>query len=440
MRWEMLGRALAVLTVAGALLSGCSGSSPHASRSTAAGSAVIRVPQDARTIGQAVERAHPGALILVSPGTYREMVQVRTPRVTIRGTDRNRVVIDGQVRRPNGIVLIGTDDAVQNLTVRNATLNGVLVTGAVDAHGNGIGRGSDGYSSPNASKFKPLDGFLVDHVTSYDNGLYGIYAFDAINGEIRDSYVSGMADSGIYVGQCKPCHVAVHGNVAERNAVGYEGTNASGAMYVYGNRFVGNRVGATTNSEHQEALLPQTDALIAGNVIAANDQAQTPEQADGGFGVGFGIAGGTNNVVRDNRIEANPVAGVQITNDDDLPPIGNQIRNNLLRHNGADLVYSAAASAAGSGNCLEGPAAIVRPSGFPRRCPATGTVTAAPAPASHAPPGIPFTDVRPPPPLAQLPAAASAPPPTVAAPAAPPAASLTVPPADLLADQSSIRW
>jgi hypothetical protein len=431
---------LGVLLVAGALLSGCSGSSHSGATSSPSGRTIIRVPQDARTIGAAVKQARPGAVVLVSPGTYREMVQVRTPRVTIRGTDRNRVVIDGQVQRPNGVVLVGAGDAVQNLTVRNATLNGVLVTGAVDEHGNGIGRGSDGYSPPNASKFTPLDGFLVDHVTSYDNGLYGIYAFDAINGEIRDSYTSGMADSGIYVGQCKPCGIAVHGNVAERNAVGYEGTNASGAMYVYGNRFVGNRVGATTNSEHQEALLPQTDALIAGNVIAANDQAKTPEQADGGFGIGFGIAGGTHNVVRNNRIEANPVVGVQITNSDDLPPVGNEIRANLLRGNGVDLVYSAAAAAAGNGNCLAGPAATVRPARFPRRCPAAGAVPAAASPAMHAPPGIPFTDVQPPPPLAQLPGAAAAGAPSVGRPAAPPESALTVPSAGLLADQSSIRW
>ena len=88
-----------------------------------------------------------------------------------------------------------------------------------------------------------------------------------------------MADSGLYVGQCKPCHIVVRNNVAERNAVGYEGTNASGDMTVVGNRFVGNRVGATTDSDHQEAFLPQNGSTMVGNVVADNNQADTPEQA-----------------------------------------------------------------------------------------------------------------------------------------------------------------
>ena len=117
---------LGVPFIAGIVLSGCSSSSHGKENQRSATAAVIRVPQDASTISAAVKRARPGAVVLVSPGTYREMVQVRTPRVTVRGTDRNRVVIDGEVRRPNGIVLVGPGDAVQNLTVRNATLNGVL--------------------------------------------------------------------------------------------------------------------------------------------------------------------------------------------------------------------------------------------------------------------------------------------------------------------------
>ena len=91
-----------------------------------------------------------------------------------------------------------------------------------------MGRGSNGYTKLDTQKFPPLQGFRVSYVTASNNALYGIYAFDAQHGVIEQSYASGSADSGFYVGQCKPCDIVVRGNVAERNAVGYEGTNASG--------------------------------------------------------------------------------------------------------------------------------------------------------------------------------------------------------------------
>ncbi|MGH3813639.1 MAG: right-handed parallel beta-helix repeat-containing protein [Pseudonocardiaceae bacterium] len=224
------------------LLTGCAGGAARSEgsiRPPGAGAVTITVPGDAPTISAAVTAAEPGDLVLVGPGTYRETVQITTEGITLRGTDRARVVIDGEVIRPNGVVVRSAGVTVQNLTVRHALLNGVLITGMP---GDG---GSSGYTRPDPARFPPLRGFHIDHVTSYNNGLYGIYAFHAQDGLIEHSYTSGMADSGIYVGQCKPCGIVVRANVAERNAVGYEGTNASGNMFVVGNRFAGNRVGAS---------------------------------------------------------------------------------------------------------------------------------------------------------------------------------------------------
>mgnify|MGYP006264537765 CR=1 FL=1 len=55
----------------------------------------LRVPDDHGTIQAAVDAARPGDLVLVSPGTYRESVTVETERITIRGTNRDQVVLDG---------------------------------------------------------------------------------------------------------------------------------------------------------------------------------------------------------------------------------------------------------------------------------------------------------------------------------------------------------
>ncbi|MCX4584329.1 nitrous oxide reductase family maturation protein NosD [Streptomyces sp. NBC_01481] len=401
------------------LCGGCSGASTSTAghgngpaRST--GSATIRVPGQAATINAALDRARPGDLVLVSPGVYHESVTVRTDRVVLRGTDRNRVVIDGEGRRSNGVVVTAAGVSVENLTVRNHLLNGVLVTGMSDADG-GLARGSDGYQHLDPARFPPLDGFRVRYVTAHANGLYGIYAFNARHGVLERNYASGSADSGLYVGQCKPCHVLVQDNIAEHNAVGYEGTNASGPVWVLHNRFAHNRVGLTVNTDYQEAYVPQTGGVVAGNLVADNNAPDTPEQADGGFGIGIGIAGGQHNALLRNRVSGNSRAGIVLASHEDVPPLDNRLEDNNLSANAVDISYQASARAPGQGNCLRGNTLHrTLPEDLPHTAPCPGgnsrTSATAPRPRTAPPPaGIPFLDVAPPSAQPQLPHAQSAP-------------------------------
>jgi hypothetical protein len=406
------------MLAAAVLCCGCSGPSTgtagHGSARSSAVPTTIRVPGQAPTINAALDRARPGDLVLVSPGVYHESVKVRTDRVVLRGTDRNRVVIDGQGRRSNGVVVTGAGVSVENLTVRNHLLNGVLVTGMSDDSG-GLARGSDGYQHLDPARFPPLDGFRVRYVTAHANGLYGIYAFNAQHGVLEHNYASGSADSGIYVGQCKPCHVIVRDNIAEHNAIGYEGTNASGPIWVLRNRFTRNRVGLTINTDYQEAYVPQRGGVVAGNLVSDNDAPDTPEQADGAFGIGIGIAGGQHNELLRNRVSGNSRAGIVLASHEDVPPLGNRLVDNVLSGNAVDVSYQASARAPGQGNCLRGntlrrtlpkdlPSTAHCPSGNSRAAGAAPRTDSGPAPA-----GIPFLDVAAPPDQPQLPHAASAP-------------------------------
>ncbi|MFI6098365.1 nitrous oxide reductase family maturation protein NosD [Lentzea sp. NPDC051213] len=376
----------------------------------------INVPAQLNTIQAAVDAAAEGTTITVSPGVYQESVQVRTKGLTIRGTQRGSVIIDGEVKRPNGFVVTAPDVSIQNLTVRNHTLNGVLVTGL--SQDGGMGRGSTGYTKLDTQKFPPLQGFRVSYVTASNNGLYGIYAFDAQHGVIEQSYASGSADSGFYVGQCKPCDIVVRGNVAERNAVGYEGTNASGQMYVLGNRFSGNRVGMTSNSDYQEAFVPQEDAMFAGNLVSDNAEALSPAQADGAFGLGVGIAGGTRNVLTRNLITGNPGTGIALGSSEDLAPLDNRFDGNVITHNGQDVLYVATQRAPGRNNCFDG-----------GRCySGVGEQMKKPA----APRGIPFNQVAAPPNQPEMP---SDPLPDKA----PNAEKYGVPTEDLFLDRAAVR-
>jgi hypothetical protein len=435
------GLRVLVASLGAAVLVGCAAEDGAGQGSRPDGANVtIRVPADAPTISAAVSLAQPGDLVLVAPGVYHESVKIETPRITLRGESRDKVIIDGRLQQPNGIVVVAPGVAVQNLTVQHNTQNGVLVTGSAAAVASSPGE-SGGYDTGD-EPVTFLKSFLVSYVTATRNGLYGIYAFSAQDGVIEHSYASGSADSGIYVGQCKPCRIVVRDNIAELNAVGYEGTNASGDMYVVGNRLVGNRVGLTTNSNHQEKLLPQQGGVVAGNLIAANQQAPTPEQADGGWGIGVGIDGGSDNQFVRNRITGNVNAGLVITATADIPPNGNQIVENSFAANGIDVGWMFPTATRGQGNCLRGnDLRTTVPAGLPTTasCPTPSPSPFGTWPMPTAPGGIPFTEVAAPGLLPQFPNATTSGATTVpAVPALPDIASIVLPPVSLFAEGARV--
>jgi len=399
------------------LLAGCAEPGTSADSAHRSGRSVLQVPGDFGTIQAAVDAARPGDLVLIHPGVYHESVRVATAGIVLRGTDRNRVVLDGRFLLPNGITATGAGSVVENLTVRDYLFNGLLFTGVTDQRLQQVGAGGSEYNPLDTAKFPEVVGFRASYVTAYDNGLYGIYAFDARNGLIEDSYSSGQADSGIYVGQCRPCATELRGNTLQHNAVGVEITNASEGVYVLGNRITANRVGLTAQSDDLEALAPQHGAVVSGNVISGNDDPQSPEQADGGFGIGVGIGGGTGNQITGNLITANPAVGVEVADVQGYRALGNTVSGNRFAGNGVDLVLNAPS---GSGNCFadnspagQSPAQLeqLAPCGPGAGAGAApkGALPPGQAAAVSAPPGVSFELLPPPPDQAQLPGAAHAP-------------------------------
>lgn len=357
---------------------------------------VVSVPGDAATAQEGADLLRPGDLLLLGPGSYREELVVRTPDVTIRGEDRNEVVFDGGGRLGRGILVVADGVRVQNLTVHSYLYYGVLVTGVHDEEGESA-RGLDGYEPLDPARFPPLQRYAVEHVTAYNNGLYGIYAFNAQHGRIADSYVSGSADSGIYIGQCEDCDAVVAGNVAEGNAIGFENANASGPLTVIGNRFAGNRVGMTLISNYREAFAPQRSNVVAGNVIVDNAASESPAQADGGFGIGVGVAGGRDNLLIANLIAGHPAAGVVLRNTEDLPAAGNRIAANRFDGNTVDVADASSERAPGEGNCVDGDGVVALPAALAGPECASFRSSGAVLEAVQVPPGVPFLRLPAPP-------------------------------------------
>ncbi|HJM35565.1 MAG TPA: right-handed parallel beta-helix repeat-containing protein [Acidimicrobiales bacterium] len=303
----------------------------------------LRVPDDYATIQDAVDDAVPGDLILIAPGTYYESVIVETDDSLIRGLDRNEVIIDGQHERPNGFIVFSNGVAIENLTSHSHTSNGIFFTGD---YGTDI----------------IVDGYRASYVTTYNNGLYGLYAFNAQNGVFEHSYGSGHPDSGFYIGQCNPCNAVIDNVISEHNALGYSGTNASNNIVIMNSIFRHNRLGVVPNTLDSEELAPQGNITVVGNLVTDNGNEETPRRSadwDIGFGVGIVAAGGNDNLIVRNRVENNSYAGIALSIffDQNLwEANGNTVIENVVSGSEFDLAYVSIVEEDGTygskGNCF----------------------------------------------------------------------------------------
>lgn len=291
-----------------------------------------RVPQDYPTIQNGVDAANPGDLVLVDKGVYTEAVFVTTPSVTLRGVDRNEVILDGKFEIGTGVMVGANGVVIENMTARNFTLNGFFWTG--------------------------VQGFRGSYLTAYNNGDYGIYAFGSSDGLFEHSYASGSPDSAFYVGQCAPCRVVLNDVGGDYSGLGYSGTNSSGDMYVVNSRFAHNRSGISTTTFDIELYPPGRDTTIMGNLIT--DSGLENEAA--GFyatetlaGQGIALVGTHHNRVERNTVVRSRNNGILIAPILDRhywPATHHVVRDNVVLESGrADL---AAGGLGTLDNCFAG--------------------------------------------------------------------------------------
>ncbi len=211
---------------------------------------------------------------------------------------RNGVVLDGTKAPGSGIHVNGVNNTwVENMSAqhyKSGSANGFYWTG--------------------------VDGYWGNYLTAYDNGDYGVYAYDSTSSGKTPStfafdYGSWNADSGIYVGGCRDCNAVVTNSRAYKNALGYSGTNAGGELYLMNSEWDHNGTGLLPNTLTSEPDPPQRGTTIIGNYIHDNNDHDVPGAGITGIapvGVGIGLTGGWDNIVRNNLISNQKHSGVLI--------------------------------------------------------------------------------------------------------------------------------
>jgi hypothetical protein len=369
--WRRVSAAVAFSALATVVV-GCGSSDSDGAKDTGSSGGgeesaleAIRVPQDFKTIQEAVDSAESGDLILIDEGTYEEAVDVTTADITLRGVDRNKVILDGGFELENGVRILDADGVVvENMTARNYLSNGFFWTGS--------------------------DRYRGSYLTAYRNGDYGIYAFDAYHGQFDNSLGSGSPDAGFYIGECFTCDAVIDNVISEHNGLGYSGTNSGGDLYIINSTFRYNRAGIVPNSGSYELCYPGRRNTIVGNTVYDNNNNDAPaiDVALLAQGNGILVAGSVENVVDRNLVFDHDRTGIaavpfpeedsndrapdasewdaecEETRDDEIPaedadpglvlwhPFGNSFSGNVVEGSGvADL---ANATLEGDGITVEG--------------------------------------------------------------------------------------
>jgi hypothetical protein len=354
---------------------------------TAASAKVLRVGTYRGIHGQyssiqaAVRAAKPGDWILVGPGDYKETgysgmvepagVLITTPKIHLRGMNRNSVVVDGTKRgapkcssapsdqgalNRNGIEVFKANDTwIENLSVCNFLNNGddgeqVWWNGG-DGHGHIDLSGFWGnyltttstYSSTVPGSLGPCCG------VHYPAADYGIFSSNSTNGWFKHSYASNMADAAYYIGACQQvCDQTMQYDWGQNSALCLSSTNAGGYLLVENTECSDNKTGLVSNSQNNDdwpspqiglcpsgqtgALGTQSCTVWRDNYIHDNNNPNVPGNGSGlsgGAPVGTGmiLAGSRYVTLSGNTVTNNGAWGELIADlpDQETPPPTNPV-------------------------------------------------------------------------------------------------------------------
>src|SRR3954453_4672962 len=309
---------------------------------------------DFTKIQTAVNKARAGDTVRVRNGVYREAVKVD-------GKKKRYLRLVGNRAHPRKVLL----------RARGNMQNGIFVNAANEVTVDGFM--ARGYKS-NGFFFTNLTGYTMNHLIARQTGVYGLYAFNTIGGQMLNSEAYYVNDGGFYIGQTPPQAKPVRSIVSNVEGWGSPlGFSATNMRYVTitRSRFYNNAAGIVPNALDSEKFPPPEDNEIIDNDIFWNNfnyhQGNPPfavrEDATAALvpvGTGVLLLGGRGNRIENNRIHGNFLAGVAAIEGVLLQktPGAKSLERNIVRNNelglhgtdtnGADLMYDGN----GSDNCF----------------------------------------------------------------------------------------
>ncbi len=283
----------------------------------AAAATVLRVPQDYLTIQAAVDASIPGDTVLVSPGTFTELVDFHGKGITVESTDGPATtIIDGNQAGTVVTISPGPDQApvLRGFTIRNGS--GTFGAGIETAGGPALVEGNR--VTGNSTCFGAVEA-TSSTATIRDNVISGN----------RPNCSGGPGGGGVLLrgdGTATVSDNVITGNVSSADGGGIA-LFAAGSPTITGN-VISNNSAASFGAGGGISLVNASNALITNNVIVGNTSAE-------GGGIYWLVPSGYSGpTVMNNTVADNSGAAVFADGYD----VASRLVNNILVGSGAQAV------------------------------------------------------------------------------------------------------
>jgi len=241
------------------------------------------------SIQKAVEKAKPGDLIRVFPGTYSENVFIDKDDISLQGVVVNGdwPTLDGKKEINDAFLYSGNGILIENFKIINYKGNGIM-----------------GQAGNN---------FVIRNNWIIDTGVYGIFPQYGKNGLIEHNVLSLIADAAIYVGMCDNVDV-LHNEVFD-NVAGIEIENSRHCLVE--NNYTHNNTGGILAFVTPGLPIKTTfDVIIRNNFVVDNNHINfgAPGSTVAGIpkGTGILIMAADEVIVENNIVTGNDNTGITI--------------------------------------------------------------------------------------------------------------------------------
>jgi len=157
---------------------------------------IIRVPGDYKSISEAADKAEPGAIIIVEPGSYRENITINKPLFlrTSRGAEKTTIIADNPDKA--AIHVLGAEDVtIIGFTIKDSLVAGILVekTKRLKVILN------KSINNENGLLILSTEGCSIFGNKFDSNNSYGLYLNNSSACTIRENSMSNNGDKGFFL-------------------------------------------------------------------------------------------------------------------------------------------------------------------------------------------------------------------------------------------------